>query len=650
MMFRSTLAILVCTLVCLPLCLCFKPSRLCVVKNRIGNANLTLAVRTVADGTVQNTPSAVVQISYRNSDSANAAWSQWTNIGAPLQNQSFLSNPACVYSELNQTQIFIQAADGQVYSSTQSSQSFLEFSPWARIGTNKLPAESAKGPLVDSVSAVWYGKILMVFARSLSASESRLYWCRGNPTSFGSWGLLAGSTILGTDATFVLNPFSGKYEGFMLSTGGKMHRTWQHNDHSFAGWKTMANAPTFSTDMRPAAHVMGYDIFNGKLMVSGMGKDGIVRECGQSTCDKVDNPWGYCTWGSWYQVGGKILFTGAGVENNLIMTRNVHFGVEAFIVDQPGQLWKSWQLERGASFQAWEKVPHDTSYGAIASLPYFTVDDKGWWEAYALNASGQIITVQPPRSIEASPRTVPWGNNLTVSWSVSADQVLRRDWVAIFPRDAKNDQYVDYRYVQGGLNPGKKAVAVGAVNMASFLPNGSYDVRYLVNRNYISIIDTTVTYTDQSQESETMQLFRGIYKGLGVTNDSIQACVKEGELTIETFRQSFEAFAKEQIITGLHLFGQALIDVAHSLQICEETKLFLELTTFIKDLVSCTRDDCTHFVIDIIKELLILYEDRYEIYGDIKGASNNFNIIHAYQQGGLCIGRLVRACLGMHME
>ncbi|XP_071476764.1 uncharacterized protein [Diadema antillarum] len=332
------------------------------------------------------------------------------------------------------------------------------------------------------------------------------------------------------------------------------------------------------------------------------------------------------------------------------MIRNVHFGVEAFIVDQSGQLWKAWQMNGGALFQAWEILPHDTSLGAIASLPYFMVDDKGWWEAYALNASGQIITVQPPRSIEASPRTVSWGDSLTVSWSVSADQVMGKDWVAIFPRGAKNDQYVDYRYVQGGLDPGEEAVPVGDVSMTAFLPNGLYDVRYLVNKNYISIIDTTVTYSDQSQESEAVQLFRGIYKGLGVTNDNIQECVKEGELTIDTFRQSFVAFEFGQINTGLYLLGEALRDVRESLEICQETMLLFRLAKFIDALISCTGNECVSFVYDSIEELFILYNDRYEIYADIKGASNNFNIIHAYQQGGLCIGRLVRACLGLHNE
>ena len=42
--------------------------------------------------------------------------------------------------------------------------------------------------------------------------------------------------------------------------------------------------------------------------------------------------------------------------------------------------------------------------------------------------------------------------------------------------------------------------------------------------------------------------------------------------------------------------------------------------------------DCVHFVIDIVDEILILFENVYEIYGDIRGASNSFKI-NAYEQG-----------------
>ena len=38
------------------------------------------------------------------------------------------------------------------------------------------------------------------------------------------------------------------------------------------------------------------------------------------------------------------------------------------------------------------------------------------------------------------------------------------------------------------------------------------------------------------------------------------------------------------------------------------------------------------FLIDVGLELLIFYEQEYEIYGDIRGASNSFKV-EAYEQG-----------------
>ena len=43
-------------------------------------------------------------------------------------------------------------------------------------------------------------------------------------------------------------------------------------------------------------------------------------------------------------------------------------------------------------------------------------------------------------------------------------------------------------------------------------------------------------------------------------------------------------------------------------------------------------DECTQFLIDIGVELIILYEHIYEIYGDIQGTRNSFDI-NAYEQG-----------------
>lgn len=42
--------------------------------------------------------------------------------------------------------------------------------------------------------------------------------------------------------------------------------------------------------------------------------------------------------------------------------------------------------------------------------------------------------------------------------------------------------------------------------------------------------------------------------------------------------------------------------------------------------------NCIHFAIDVVDEILILFENVFDIYGDIQGASNSFKI-HAYEQG-----------------
>ena len=45
-------------------------------------------------------------------------------------------------------------------------------------------------------------------------------------------------------------------------------------------------------------------------------------------------------------------------------------------------------------------------------------------------------------------------------------------------------------------------------------------------------------------------------------------------------------------------------------------------------------EGCKHFVVDVAKEILVLYENVYEIYGDIRGAKNCFKF-KAYAQGNV---------------
>ncbi|XP_030839358.1 uncharacterized protein LOC100890010 [Strongylocentrotus purpuratus] len=240
-------------------------SRFCVIENRVGSSGVG-SQRMLAFRSNTTASPVSVEVSYGDVDPSSAGWSSWKNLGAPMASPP-LSNPVCEMTEQNQTQIFVQASDGQVYSAIQDTLNFLNFSSWKKVGSNSIPVSLPnRSTLVDSVSAVWYGKQLMVFARSISTS-SRLYWCKGTSTSC-TWGLVAGTALIGTDATLIKNPFTAKYEGFVISPKGKMYRTWQHaSGNSFKAWKAMASSPTFSVVSRPVAQVMGYSIYNGKIMI-----------------------------------------------------------------------------------------------------------------------------------------------------------------------------------------------------------------------------------------------------------------------------------------------------------------------------------------------------------------------------------------------
>lgn len=171
-------------------------------------------------------------------------------------------------------------------------------------------------------------------------------------------------------------------------------------------------------------------------------------------------------------------------------------------------------------------------------------------------------------------------------------------------------------------------------------------LQHRVNRQYEAVLEASAVIYNASTELEWVQLYRGLARGLGGLNTDIALCAEDGNTTLETFRAALNAFEDREIFTGLHLLGQALTDVKNTLIACNETVIVKDLERFIEDLISCTKDACAKFLIDIGLEIVILYEDVYEIFGDIHAAHNCFNI-DAYEQGGLCIGRVTYACLSM---
>ena len=51
--------------------------------------------------------------------------------------------------------------------------------------------------------------------------------------------------------------------------------------------------------------------------------------------------------------------------------------------------------------------------------------------------------------------------------------------IGVYPQNAENHKYIDFRYVGGGQNPKSDPVHRGSLQLIALLPNGVYDYRYL---------------------------------------------------------------------------------------------------------------------------------------------------------------------------
>uniref|UniRef100_A0A1X7SEF0 Uncharacterized protein n=1 Tax=Amphimedon queenslandica TaxID=400682 RepID=A0A1X7SEF0_AMPQE len=69
-----------------------------------------------------------------------------------------------------------------------------------------------------------------------------------------------------------------------------------------------------------------------------------------------------------------------------------------------------------------------------------------------------------------------------------------------------------------------------------------------VNKEFVSVIEASAKVTGAVNEAEWVLLYQGIARGLGNLDTNITACVKDGNNTIDAFKESFKAFEDRQII------------------------------------------------------------------------------------------------------
>jgi 6,7-dimethyl-8-ribityllumazine synthase len=111
---------------------------------------------------------------------------------------------------------------------------------------------------------------------------------------------------------------------------------------------------------------------------------------------------------------------------------------------------------------------------------------------------------------------------------------------------------------------------------------------FRVNRKYFDAIKTPFTVVSGPTDKEWVQVYRGIAAGLGKYNVSFETCVKDGDQTVTTFKQAFEAFDNKEIFRGMQLIGEALMDVYKAFEACGETDIAKALEKLAIDFIKCT--------------------------------------------------------------
>lgn len=573
-------------------------------------------------------------------------WSEWTSL-PNIEATKIASNPVVVSQLMNNSSspyimVFCQNNDGQVAMYSQE----LDFQPFP-VSSNIPKTLDVANFSVDAVQAITLKNKTHVFVRSQTDAPV-LFWLYFDKNfKLTTQKIGDDKTHLQFDPFVSINLFVNRLEVFIVSEDDYVKHLWQTSDTSFTGtWKKLGTdfSPKFNS--APVAHPMSDNFFNGVINLFVRGTDQRVHHISQTTCDKVKNPWGPCTWSTF---DGLVDSVPADPSNGnpFTISNNIHLGIEVFVVgEKDGHLYHIWQKERDKVWNGWDDLGPLNPASAFKGQPGIMLDEHGWWQAFALNSSGLVSRyVQSPLKFSLSPEAVAYGKNVTVSWAIPSDEATHMDWIGLYQSGTSDKAYLDFSYVGGSQNPLKDPVPQGVLNFTVTVPQGAYQFRYLVNREFDAVLQTSLAVTGSSSEAEWEQLFRGIARGLGNLNTvNITQCVADGEKTLATFRAAFDAFEDRKIFEGLKLMSEALGDVKDALVECGETKIIDDLEKFIQDLASCTENACAKFLIDLAEELVILYEHIYEIYGDIQAATNCFKI-DAYEQGGICIGRVTWACL-----
>ena len=210
---------------------------------------------------------------------------------------------------------------------------FTELKLSSNLPVSLQPSQFSKDP----VKCAALGELIHVFART-QTDKSQVYWSYLSAGSNGSNGSNGSSTWkrIGSDSNYlkydpfvVLNYFVQRLEVFAVFTNDYVMHTWQDSKTSFASkWDKLGGLSSAKYNSAPVAHNMTDNFFNGILQVFVRGEDNKLHHIKQTTCDKVKNPWGPCTWDVEFSTLGGSLSANKSSPNPLSVSSNIHDGIE----------------------------------------------------------------------------------------------------------------------------------------------------------------------------------------------------------------------------------------------------------------------------------------------------------------------------------
>ena len=186
---------------------------------------------------------------------------------------------------------------------------------------------------IDAIQALSHNNKSYVFVRT-QTNTSQLYWNIFNssliPTN-QKWTMVGGGGHLTSAPFAALNTFVGRIEIFSLLDNSYIHQFWQTGENTFSGgWSKLGGLFSPKFNSAPSVHQMGHSDFNGVLNLFVRGEDNYMHHISQTTCDKVNNPWGPCTWGVYRKLGG-VPPSDKTVQNPFTAGHNIHLGIEVCV-------------------------------------------------------------------------------------------------------------------------------------------------------------------------------------------------------------------------------------------------------------------------------------------------------------------------------